>query len=237
MLLFTIFLIKLFAHINIFNYINLKHGHIILSIARRFEQAKYKLVRVNKDIEFIKKCKTDDLDPIFAETRVSLKHGNKKLRQKIRTLICNTELNNKHRERRDILREIKTLQDQLSRTLSFFEYNGLIYRLTKQIASKKQKIHEKQQSKLERLNHKKSAEKLKDYKNFVKQSIHNFSSYQLTAEEQVALSFGLDQHIPTSLRRDDVKTEFELFFQNLLRTISPLPDEKKEVLKLSLIHI
>ena len=69
---------------------------------------------------------------------------------------------------------------------------------------------------------------------FVKQSVHNFSSYQQTAEEQVALSFGLDQHIPTSLRRDDVKTEFELFFQNLLTTISPLPDEKKEVLKTKL---
>ena len=39
-------------------------------------------MRVNKDIDFIKKCKADDLDPIFAETRVSLKHGNKKLRQK-----------------------------------------------------------------------------------------------------------------------------------------------------------
>ena len=38
--------------------------------------------------------------------------------------------------------------------------------------------------------------------------VHNFSSYNLTQEEHEAVSYGLD-HIPTSINRNNIKTEFE----------------------------
>ena len=38
--------------------------------------------------------------------------------------------------------------------------------------------------------------------------VHNFSSYNLTQEEHEVLSYGLD-HIPTSINRNNIKTEFE----------------------------
>ena len=36
-------------------------------------------------------------------------------------------------------------------------------------------------------------------------------------EEEKALSFGLDEHITTGLNRDKLFTEFEIFFQNILK--------------------
>ena len=48
----------------------------------------------------------------------------------------------------------------------------------------------------------------------VKNIIHNFSLYTLTSEEEYALSFSLDQHIPTKNSVNKIKTEFESFFYN-----------------------
>ena len=38
--------------------------------------------------------------------------------------------------------------------------------------------------------------------------IINFSSYTLTSEEKYALSFSLNQHIPTKNNTNEIKTEF-----------------------------
>ena len=41
--------------------------------------------------------------------------------------------------------------------------------------------------------------------------IHNCFSYRLSPQEEYALSFSLDQHIPTKLNENKIKTEFESF--------------------------
>ena len=43
----------------------------------------------------------------------------------------------------------------------------------------------------------------------VKQIIHNKSSYVLTRDEETALSYGLQQHIPPSLNKTDTDAEFD----------------------------
>ena len=48
-----------------------------------------------------------------------------------------------------------------------------------------------------------------------KQIIRSFSLYNLSCDEELALGYGLDQHIPNNSTRNTIKTEFELF---LLRT-------------------
>ena len=51
--------------------------------------------------------------------------------------------------------------------------------------------------------------------------VHNILSYTLTEEEMTALlAYGLDHHIPTNINKNAMFTEFEHFFQNLLRDIS-----------------
>ena len=61
--------------------------------------------------------------PKFARISNSVVNNNKKLNGKVTSIIIKTELQNKHREKRDLLKEIKTLResvfDGLSSTLRF----------------------------------------------------------------------------------------------------------------------
>ena len=58
-----------------------------------------------------------------------------------------------------------------------------------------------------------------------------FSSYNLIQEEHEALSYCLDHHILTSITRNNIKTEFESFFQNLLYDLSDIPENKVSKVK------
>ena len=51
---------------------------------------------------------------------------------------------------------------------------------------------------------------------FICQTVYNFSLYHLTTEEEKALYFGLNEHIPTGLNHNKLFTEFEIFYQNIL---------------------
>ena len=64
--------------------------------------------------------------------------------------------------------------------------------------------------------------------------VHNFSSYDLTAEEQHILSYGLDHHIPTRLNENEVKTEFETFFYGLNKQLKHLSSDERDELKTKL---
>ena len=55
-----------------------------------------------------------------------------------------------------------------------------------------------------------------------KNIIHTFLSYDLIEVDILALSHGLDQHIPLNPDRYKIKTDFEYFHQNILNYISDL---------------
>ena len=71
--------------------------------------------------------------------------------------------------------------------------------------------------------------------------IHNFLSYKLTSEEEHALSFSLDDHIPTKQNEDDhiptkqndikIKTEFESFYYQILKHTNQLDQRRQDELK------
>ena len=65
----------------------------------------------------------------------------------------------------------------------------------------------------------------------VKNTINNFSSYTLTSEEEYALSFSLDQHIPTKNNTNNVKTEFESFFYHIQKHTKNIDQELQDELK------
>ena len=58
---------------------------------------------------------------------------------------------------------------------------------------------------------------------YIKHTVHNFSSYVLSDEEHKVLPYGLDHRIPTPCNYNAVETEFELFYQNILSSISHIP--------------
>ena len=48
----------------------------------------------------------------------------------------------------------------------------------------------------------------------------------MSHDEELALCYGLDQHIPNNSTINTVKTEFELFNQGLFKNLSRIPEEQ-----------
>ena len=61
--------------------------------------------------------------------------------------------------------------------------------------------------------------------------VHNFSSYELSAEEHHILTYGLDHHIATKLSENEIKTEFEAFFYGLNKQLGHLSTTERDELK------
>ena len=69
----------------------------------------------------------------------------------------------------------------------------------------------------------------------VENIIHNFSLYKLTPEEEHALSFSVDDHIPIKQNDIKIKTEFESFYYQTLEHTNQLNQRRQDELK-SKIH-
>ena len=68
--------------------------------------------------------------------------------------------------------------------------------------------------------------------------MHNYySSYKLLIKEEKALSFRLDQHIPTTLNQNSLHTEFEYFYQNIANDILYLSEDVFIKLKMKLSYM
>ena len=74
------------------------------------------------------------------------------------------------------------------------------------------------------------------FRNFMN-LLHKFSSYSLTREKQVAISFRLKQLIPISTKNTLIYTKFEHFYQNLLNNIKDLPEANLSRIKTKMRNI
>ena len=74
-----------------------------------------------------------------------------------------------------------------------------------------------------------------DTTSFIKQIAHNYSSYNLSREEEKALSLRLHEHIPSNINRNQLFAELGLLYQNILPTISDIPEENQ--IKLNIIAL
>ena len=57
---------------------------------------------------------------------------------------------------------------------------------------------------------------------------------KLSRDEEIALLYGLDQHIPSNLNKTDIEAEFEQLYQGLLKDISNIPEQNLSTLKTKL---
>ena len=71
--LVILFIIKIFAQINILKHIGKKHGQFILRNVRSREHVKKKYSKVNQDINFIKTCRRENLIPTFEKVKIAIK--------------------------------------------------------------------------------------------------------------------------------------------------------------------
>ena len=106
-----------------------------------------------------------------------------------------------------------------------FIYNTALY-------IKINKVIKKEKLKWEKVDNRKIEHLRKLQNNFTKPKvriisniIHNFSSYHLTPQKKYALSFSLDQHIPTKVNEHKIKTDFESFFYQVQKYTSNLDQQ------------
>ena len=124
-------------------------------------------------------------------------------------------------KRGKLKKDIVLISNQLKIDLDVLLYNTLLHQVNIAVRSCYKVIPIRHQKKIINIikNQKKNYENNKP--SLMKRMVHNFSSYTLTEEEMTALlAYGLDHHIPTNINKNAMFTEFEQFFQNLLRDIS-----------------
>ena len=124
----------------------------------------------------------------------------------------------------------------LRESLGFILFNLIMYCLDRSLKLESNVVSQRHIKKLSKLRNQTNSVSGKNTAIFIRQTVHNFSSYHLTMEEEKVLSFGLDEHIPTGLNRNKLFTEFGKFHQNILNDIPNLPEYDTMALKTKLPH-
>ena len=123
---------------------------------------------------------------------------------------------------------------KLKGTLSSLTYYTVICNINNHVRNKLTEITARHNKKIERLRDLKSSEEFETNEQFIEKTIHNFSSYTLSNDENITLSKGLDQHVPSKLKSNDIQTQFEMFFQTITNDLPPIDNDDKEELKTKL---
>ena len=69
---------------------------------------------------------------------------------------------------------------------------------------------------------------------FDKHIVHSYSTYSLSNEQYILLSYGLDIHILSKANTNMIYTEFEVFYQGLLKDIGKIPKTEFQLIKTKL---
>ena len=139
-LLVLLFITKLYACSNIFKLIKKKLGQDVNTAVCNYEKIKTKWMKADQDIKFTKSCKKEHLVPTFAKVKLSMKSGSYKLDSKISKLIIQTELENKHHEKRKLRKEISSIGIKLKSTLGLTLFNALFHQLNIAIESRQKPV-------------------------------------------------------------------------------------------------
>ena len=124
---------------------------------------------------------------------------------------------NKHSGKRKLRKEIRKIRTTLKRRLTLSVLNTVFHQLNVALKSKLKVVTSRHQNKLSNLRKQEKAKTIESKIHYIKKTVHNFSSYQLSTDEYTALSYGLDHHIPTRLNNNRIHTEFEQFYQGILK--------------------
>ena len=194
-------------------------------IVRSYESLKTKLMKVQADIQFIKSCKKENLIPIFAKVNLAIKSDSRKLKLSL-ARIMESEMENKHDEKKKLKKEIVAISNQLKGVLGLILYNALVHKIELTVKSRFKSISFRHQKKLLKFREAQTAKNCYINPRPMEHVVHNFASYNLWQIEINALSYGLDYHIPTNINRNTITTESESFFQSFLRDISHMPEHE-----------
>ena len=122
----------------------------------------------------------------------------------------------------------------LKRGLNLIVLNTVFHQLNAAFKSKFKVVTSRHQSKLSNLHKQQKANTIESKTHYIKNTVQSFSSYQLSTGEYTALSYKLDHHVPTRLTNNRIHTEFEQFYQGILKDMSHLPENYLSSLKMKL---
>ena len=235
-LLVIAFLIKFLARNHIFKYIREKYGHDASKLCRSYEKLSLRKQKVELDLNFLVKCRKENLSPKFADPKLSIRSP-EKLKKKISKLIIQTEIKNKHTIKKTILKDLRNTIQQIQNKTSFLTHQALKYKVRLNVAYKKGKWQDVHEKKLQNLLISTSNNNILSNDDFSRKTIHNFSSYILSEKEVNVLSRTLDDYVPfkTDVRRMEV--EFEKFYQTILPHTSNLGVTQKSRLKSKFLNV
>ena len=144
------------------------------------------------------------------------------------------EIQNKHSEKRKLRKETRKIRTTLKRGLNLTVLNTVFHQLNVALKSKFKAVTSRNQNKLSNLHKQQKAKTIESKTHYIKNTVHNFPSYQSSTDEYTALSYGLDHHIHTRLNNNRIHTEFEQFYQSILKDITHLPENYLSSLKTKL---
>ena len=151
-------------------------------------------------------CKNNNLTTIFTRPKFAIRVSNY-LRNKILRQILETKIRNHHVKKKKLTRQMKENSNNISHKTSFI-CKIVLYNSIKNTAPKEKcrcgKIYNK---KLDKLRFERRCVSKPQYF-IVKNIINNVSSCTLTSEEEYALLFSLDQHIPTKQSTNSMTSSF-----------------------------
>ena len=125
----------------------------------------------------------------------------------------------------------------MKRAVSVIILNTCFHQINIALKSKLKIITKRHETKLINLRRQQHKSTFGITTTYVQNIVHNFSSYQLSNDELTALLYGLDHHIPFKVNGHKIYTEFQQFYQWLLKDISHVRDEDLSHLKKKLRNI
>ena len=102
-----------------------------------------------------------------------------------------------------LFKTVKTLFNNLSKSISMVLFQAITHRIHTTISRRATAIRKRHQEKLAKLRIK---EKQHQPEKYIKQTVHNLSSYVLNQDEKKVLSFGLDHHIPSRTKQSHIES-------------------------------
>ena len=109
--------------------------------------------------------------------------------------------------------------------------NKVFHQLNVALKNKFKVVTSRHQKKLSTLCKQQKAKTMESKTNYIKNSVQDFSSYQLSTDEYSALPYGPAQYIPTRLNKNRIQTKFEQFYQGILKDISHISEKYLSFLK------
>ena len=186
------------------------------------------ITEIQFDIKYLLSCKQNSLIALLARPKFSIMISCY-ICYKIWRQILEGEIKNKYRKKRTLQRQLKKNTDCSANKIGFICGLVLYYKIKDVINKQKAKWNKIYIEKLEKL----KSEQQKHgspKRRIVRNIIHNFSSYKLTPEEEQALLFSLDNHIPVKQNDIKIKKEFESFWKSYNYLDQRKQDELKRII-------